>query len=65
MEIQPFGLRSICIEPGYFRTNLIAPDNRKPYVNKIKGMSYACNFPPTSTGLNPRMLRLPRDYRRR
>jgi len=27
MEIQPFGLRSICFEPGYFRTSFLTPDN--------------------------------------
>lgn len=27
-EIKPFGLRSICFEPGYFRTNFLAENNR-------------------------------------
>ncbi|OJT06431.1 hypothetical protein TRAPUB_2706 [Trametes pubescens] len=27
-EIAPFGLRSICIEPGYFRTKFISEGNR-------------------------------------
>ncbi|KAI0634953.1 NAD-P-binding protein [Trametes polyzona] len=35
-EITPFGLRSICIEPGYFRTKFISEGNRVPYVNKIE-----------------------------
>lgn len=37
IEISPFGLRSICIEPGYYRTKLIDPNNRAPYVNRIEG----------------------------
>lgn len=36
-EIAPFGLRSICIEPGYFRTKFISEGNRVPYDNKIEG----------------------------
>ncbi|KAI0651295.1 NAD-P-binding protein [Trametes meyenii] len=35
-EITPFGLRSICIEPGYFRTKLISAGNRAPYENRIE-----------------------------
>ncbi|KAL1938830.1 hypothetical protein VTO73DRAFT_11210 [Trametes versicolor] len=35
-EIAPFGLRSICIEPGYFRTKFISEGNRVPYDNKIE-----------------------------
>jgi NAD(P)-dependent dehydrogenase (short-subunit alcohol dehydrogenase family) len=34
-EIAPFGLRSICLEPGYFRTALITPGHRAPYENRI------------------------------
>ncbi|KAI0342153.1 NAD(P)-binding protein [Trametopsis cervina] len=26
-EILPFGLRSVCFEPGYFRTNFLGPEN--------------------------------------
>lgn len=36
-EISPFGLRSLCIEPGYFRTKLIDAANRALYVNRIEG----------------------------
>ncbi|THH32517.1 hypothetical protein EUX98_g1704 [Antrodiella citrinella] len=28
VEIEPLGLRSICIEPGYFRTKFLQPGNR-------------------------------------
>ncbi|EIM80692.1 NAD-P-binding protein [Stereum hirsutum FP-91666 SS1] len=35
-EISPFGLRSLCIEPGYFRTKLIDAANRAPYVSRIE-----------------------------
>jgi NAD(P)-dependent dehydrogenase (short-subunit alcohol dehydrogenase family) len=35
MEISPLGLRSICIEPGYFRTELLSPDNRPADVSSI------------------------------
>ncbi|KZV99687.1 NAD(P)-binding protein [Exidia glandulosa HHB12029] len=34
-EIAPFGVRSICIEPGFFRTELIADGNRAPYESRI------------------------------
>lgn len=34
IEISPFGLRSICIEPGYFRSQFIG--NRVPYNNRIE-----------------------------
>ncbi|PBK59326.1 NAD-P-binding protein [Armillaria solidipes] len=36
MEVSPFGIRSINIEPGYFRTRFIDPNNRSPYVNRIE-----------------------------
>ncbi|KAF9032266.1 NAD-P-binding protein [Hymenopellis radicata] len=36
MEISPFGLRSINIEAGYFRSKLIDPNNRRPYENTIE-----------------------------
>lgn len=36
MEISPFGLRSVNIEPGYFRSKLIDPNNRQLYENKIE-----------------------------
>jgi cbb3-type cytochrome oxidase cytochrome c subunit len=34
-EISPLGLRSICVEFGYFRTSFLAPDQRKPKVTRI------------------------------
>lgn len=43
-EIAPLGLRSICIEPGYFRTKFISEGNRVPYRNKIGGK--CPQFPP-------------------
>ncbi|KAF8918439.1 NAD-P-binding protein [Mucidula mucida] len=36
MEISPFGLRSINIEPGYFRSKFIDANNRRPYDNAIE-----------------------------
>ncbi|EIM80691.1 NAD-P-binding protein [Stereum hirsutum FP-91666 SS1] len=36
VELSPFGLRSLCIEPGYFRTKAVDPANRAPYVNHIE-----------------------------
>ncbi|KAI0315271.1 hypothetical protein OF83DRAFT_366130 [Amylostereum chailletii] len=35
-EISPFGLRSICIEPGYFRTAFLQGGNRGPSVSRIE-----------------------------
>lgn len=34
-EIAPLGLRSLVIEPGYFRTDFLTADNRAPYVSRI------------------------------
>ncbi|KAK1221367.1 hypothetical protein PQX77_015836 [Marasmius sp. AFHP31] len=34
-EISPLGLRSICIDPGYFRTSFLSPDHRRSAVTKI------------------------------
>ncbi|KZT18860.1 NAD(P)-binding protein [Neolentinus lepideus HHB14362 ss-1] len=34
-EISPLGLRSICIELGYFRTDFLTPDNRSAYTTRI------------------------------
>ncbi|CAL1706818.1 unnamed protein product [Somion occarium] len=34
-EISPLGLRSICFEPGYFRTRLLTTDNRGPDKTRI------------------------------
>ena len=34
-ELAPLGLRSICIEPGYFKTDLLTTDNRAPFHSKI------------------------------
>lgn len=34
-EISPLGLRSICFEPGYFRTNFLTADNRGPDKSRI------------------------------
>ncbi|KAJ3553600.1 hypothetical protein NP233_g12607 [Leucocoprinus birnbaumii] len=36
-EITPLGLRSICIEPGYFRTSLLSGDNRNATVSPYHG----------------------------
>ncbi|KAK0229963.1 hypothetical protein EDD85DRAFT_850119 [Armillaria nabsnona] len=35
VEVSPLGLRSICIDFGYFRTSFLTGDHRKPYVAKI------------------------------
>lgn len=35
-EIAPLGLRSICIDPGYFRTSFLTPDNRTPFASRIE-----------------------------
>lgn len=42
VELSPFGLRSLCIEPGYFRTKAVDPANRAPYVNRIEGETNSC-----------------------
>ena len=34
-ELAPLGLRSICIEPGYFKTDLLTADNRAPFQGRI------------------------------
>ncbi|KAI0041215.1 short chain dehydrogenase [Auriscalpium vulgare] len=34
-EIAPLGLRSVCVEPGYFRTAFLTDGNRAPYVSRI------------------------------
>lgn len=34
-EISPFGLRSTCIDFGYFRTEFLTNDHRAPYVPRI------------------------------
>lgn len=34
-EISPLGLRSICFEPGGFRTAALKPDHRTPYDPRI------------------------------
>ncbi|KDQ64088.1 hypothetical protein JAAARDRAFT_64002 [Jaapia argillacea MUCL 33604] len=34
-EVAPLGLRSICVELGYFRTDLLSGDNRSPYISRI------------------------------
>ncbi|KAF8518540.1 hypothetical protein BU17DRAFT_48584 [Hysterangium stoloniferum] len=36
MEISPLGLRSICFEPGYFRTAFLTGDHRSPYEPRIE-----------------------------
>ncbi|KAI0040860.1 NAD(P)-binding protein [Auriscalpium vulgare] len=36
LEIAPLGLRSVCVEPGYFRTAFLADGNRAPYVSRIE-----------------------------
>ncbi|KAK0205571.1 hypothetical protein DFS33DRAFT_1429367 [Desarmillaria ectypa] len=35
VEVAPLGLRSICIDLGYFRTSFLTADHRKPYVSRI------------------------------
>lgn len=35
-EIAPLGLRSVCIDLGYFRTSFLASDNRAPWVPRIE-----------------------------
>ncbi|KAK0205592.1 hypothetical protein DFS33DRAFT_780846 [Desarmillaria ectypa] len=35
VEVSPLGLRSICIDFGYFRTSFLTPDHRKPFVPRI------------------------------
>ncbi|ESK85511.1 retinol dehydrogenase 8 [Moniliophthora roreri MCA 2997] len=34
-EIAPLGLRSVCIDPGAFRTPFLVPGHRKPYIPRI------------------------------
>ncbi|KAK1218302.1 hypothetical protein PQX77_019014 [Marasmius sp. AFHP31] len=34
-EIAPLGLRSLCIDFGYFRTSFLSSDHRQPYVARI------------------------------
>ncbi|KAJ3568861.1 hypothetical protein NP233_g5433 [Leucocoprinus birnbaumii] len=34
-EIAPLGLRAVCIEPGYFRTRLFAPENKQAWESRI------------------------------
>ncbi|KAI0040856.1 short chain dehydrogenase [Auriscalpium vulgare] len=36
LEIAPLGLRSLCVEPGYFRTAFLTDGNRAPYVSRIE-----------------------------
>ncbi|KAG7451856.1 NAD-P-binding protein [Guyanagaster necrorhizus] len=36
MEVSPLGIRSINIEPGYFQTKIVDPNNRSPYVDRIE-----------------------------
>ncbi len=36
IEVAPIGLRSICIDFGYFRTSFLTPEHRKPYEPKIE-----------------------------
>ncbi|KAF9035048.1 NAD(P)-binding protein [Hymenopellis radicata] len=36
IEVAPIGLRSICIDFGYFRTSFLTPDHRTPYEPKIE-----------------------------
>jgi hypothetical protein len=35
LEISPLGLRSICIEPGFFRTEILSENNKPSYAAKI------------------------------
>jgi NAD(P)-dependent dehydrogenase (short-subunit alcohol dehydrogenase family) len=35
LELAPLGLRSICIDPGYFKTDLLTADNRAPFQSRI------------------------------
>jgi NAD(P)-dependent dehydrogenase (short-subunit alcohol dehydrogenase family) len=34
-EIAPLGLRSVCIDPGQFRTAFLAAENRSPWIPRI------------------------------
>lgn len=36
LEISPLGLRSICFEPGYFRTDFLQDGHRQPYNPRIE-----------------------------
>jgi hypothetical protein len=35
LEVRHLGIRSVCVEPGYFRSNLISAGHRAPYVGGI------------------------------
>ncbi|KAG8910060.1 hypothetical protein FRC02_007407, partial [Tulasnella sp. 418] len=35
LELEPFGIRALCIEPGYFRTAFLKDGNRGAYVSRI------------------------------
>jgi len=40
-EVTPFGLRSVCIEPGYFQTCLLAKakcEPLTPYIDEYRSM---------------------------
>jgi hypothetical protein len=46
LEIQPLGLRTICFDFGYFRTEFLTADHRAPQVSRIpdyKPMTHAVN----------------------
>ncbi|KAF7980286.1 hypothetical protein HWV62_39055 [Athelia sp. TMB] len=34
-ELAPLGLRSVCVDPGYFRTAFLVPENRTPFASRI------------------------------
>jgi NAD(P)-dependent dehydrogenase (short-subunit alcohol dehydrogenase family) len=34
-EIAPLGLRSVCIDPGHFRTSILSEINRMPWISRI------------------------------
>lgn len=42
-EISPLGLRSICIDFGYFRTSFLEADNRAPRISRIPDYQEICN----------------------
>lgn len=53
-EIKPFGLRSICFEPGYFRTSFLADNHRGHGEARIPDYQELVNF--TNTRLASMLL---------
>uniref|UniRef100_A0A0W0GBX8 Uncharacterized protein n=1 Tax=Moniliophthora roreri TaxID=221103 RepID=A0A0W0GBX8_MONRR len=61
-EISPLGLRSVCIDFGYFRTSFLTPDHRKPYTPRIA--DYAPITEKSEAGLQAYNGRQPGDPQR-